>query len=63
MNDKLIGDDGMGVFIYAGKCVDDDDYVTLRIEEEIDDNKYDAIAVDLHKSELKNLINGLIDLL
>lgn len=60
---KLIGADGMGTFIYAGECVDDENFITLKIEEEVDDNKYETIAVDLYKDDLKEVINELIKLL
>lgn len=51
--------DGMGTFLNVDKCCDDDNFVTLEIEEEQADDTYIDVNISLYKDEVKDLINHL----
>ena len=67
--DEYMVSDGLGGFIYAEPDEDDDDFIVLRMEVETDyggdlyDDEYDKLLVSLHKDNIKELINILVNLL
>lgn len=54
--------DGMGGFVYAYECEDDNNFVGLRMEVE-NGYGYDKVSIELYKDDIKELINILINLL
>lgn len=69
--DEYIVSDGFGGFLYAELDEDDDNFIALRMEvesEKEDENgdlydEYDKLNISLHKDEIKELINILVNLL
>lgn len=46
--------DGQGCFLYVDKY--EDDFISFRIEEEQEDSSYLKVSLNLHKSDIENLI-------
>lgn len=55
--------DGMGTFLKVDKCYDDDNFVTLEIEEEQHDDTYLSVNISLYKDDVKCLIKTLQELI
>lgn len=51
--------DGMGTFLNVDRCCDDDNFVTLEIEEEQADDSYINVNINLHKEDIKDLVEDL----
>lgn len=61
--EKFMVSNDMGDFIFIYELEDDKDFITIEVKEENDNGGYDKISMDLHKDDIKDLINVLINLL
>lgn len=51
--------DGMGTFLYVYEDEEDKDFIVIELEEEDENNDYSSRSIELHKSDVELLINGL----
>lgn len=63
MKKRFMVSDNMGSFLYADLSEDDENFITIELEEEDENNKYSSRYIELHKEEIKIFINRLIELL
>lgn len=61
--EKFMLSDGMGTFIYVKECEDDEDFITIEMEEEDEFNVYTSRYIDLHKTDIILLIEKLNELI
>lgn len=60
--EKFMLSDGMGGFLYIKECEDDNDFITIEIEEEDEDNNYTSRLIEIHKHDIILIINELMRL-